>query len=71
MPSHSYQFVAELQNAQGCANPVLIRVETKTSHGYMPTDKRIAQTADIDAFMAYNLGIVKPPAPVGSGPTPH
>ncbi|OYW04299.1 MAG: hypothetical protein B7Z61_10090 [Acidobacteria bacterium 37-71-11] len=63
VPSHSYQFAAALQHAQGCANPVLIRVETKTSHGYMPTDKRIAQTADIDAFMAFSLGIVKPPAP--------
>jgi hypothetical protein len=40
---------------------VLIRVETKTSHGYMPTDKRIAQTADIWAFQAYNLGIDQAP----------
>ena len=58
MPSHSYKFAAALQHDQGCANPVLIRVETKTSHGYMPTDKRIAQTADVWAFQAYNLGIV-------------
>lgn len=71
VPSHSYQFAAALQHAQGCANPVLIRVETKTSHGYMPTDKRIAQTADIDAFMAFNLGIVKPPVPVAKAPAPH
>ncbi len=71
VPSHSYQFAAALQNAQGCANPVLIRVETKTSHGYMPTDKRIAQTADIDAFMAANLGIVKPPVAAAKAPAPH
>ncbi|HEY6952275.1 MAG TPA: prolyl oligopeptidase family serine peptidase [Bacteroidota bacterium] len=57
VPSHSYKFVAEMQHDQGCANPVLIRVETKTSHNYMPTDKRIAQAADVLAFMAYNLGI--------------
>jgi len=62
VPSHSYKFVARLQHAQGCANPILIHVETKTSHGYMPTDKRIAQTADVWAFMAYNLGIKQPPA---------
>ena len=37
---------------------MLIRVDTKTSHGYMPTDKRIAQTADVWAFAAANLGIV-------------
>ena len=62
VPSHSYKFAAELQHDQGCDNPVLIRVETKTSHGYMPTDKRIAQTADIWAFQAFNLGITEPPA---------
>jgi len=61
VPSHSYKFAAALQHDQGCANPVLIRVDTKTSHGYMPTDKRIAQTADIWAFHAYNLGIGGPP----------
>ncbi|MGH8401028.1 MAG: prolyl oligopeptidase family serine peptidase, partial [Gammaproteobacteria bacterium] len=45
VPSHSYKFAATLQHDQGCSNPILIRIETKTSHGYMPTDKRIAQTA--------------------------
>jgi len=57
VPSHSYKFIAVLQECQSCPNPVIIRVETKTSHGYMPTDKRIAQSADVLAFMAYNLGI--------------
>lgn len=61
VPSHSYKFVARLQHAQGCDNPILLRVETKTSHGYMPTDKRIAQTADVWAFMAWNLGIHEAP----------
>ena len=62
VPSHSYKFTAAMQHAQGCANPILIRVETQTSHGYMPTDKRIQQTADIAAFMAWNLGIRQAPA---------
>jgi prolyl oligopeptidase len=62
VPSHSYKFAAALQHDQGCANPVLIRVETKTSHNYMPTDKRIAQTADVWAFEAFNLGVTEPPA---------
>ncbi|HET7921573.1 MAG TPA: prolyl oligopeptidase family serine peptidase, partial [Gammaproteobacteria bacterium] len=61
VPSHSYKFAARLQHAQRCDNPVLIRVATQTSHGYMPTDKRIAQTADVWAFMAYNLGIKSAP----------
>lgn len=62
VPSHSYKFAAALQHAQGCDNPVLIRIETKTSHGYMPTDKRISQSADVWAFEAFNLGITNPPA---------
>lgn len=70
VPSHSYKFAATLQHDQGCANPVLIRVETKTSHGYMPTDKRIAQTADVWAFQAYNLGAAQPPK-MSSGPASH
>jgi len=61
VPSHSYKFAAALQHDQGCANPILIRIATQTSHGYMPTDKRIAQTVDVWAFMAYNLGIKSAP----------
>lgn len=60
VPSHSYKFTAKMQYSQGCSNPVLIRVETKTSHGYMPTDKRIAQTADVWTFLAHNLGVTAP-----------
>ncbi|MDE2196025.1 MAG: S9 family peptidase [Gammaproteobacteria bacterium] len=61
VPSHSYKFAASLQHDQGCANPVLIRVATKTSHNYMPTDKQIAQWSDVWAFLAHNLGM-QPPA---------
>jgi prolyl oligopeptidase len=60
VPSHSYQFVAALQHAQSCANPVLIDVATQTSHGYMPTDKRIAQAADVWSFLGHNLGVTAP-----------
>jgi prolyl oligopeptidase len=63
VPSHSYKFAAAMQRAQGCDNPILIRVETETSHGYMPTDKRIAQTADIWSFIAYELGVRAAPDP--------
>jgi prolyl oligopeptidase len=52
VPSHSFKFTAALQKAQGCAKPVLIRVETEGSHGYRPTDKRIAELADEWAFAA-------------------
>ena len=55
VPSHSFKYIATLQAAQGCAKPVLIRIETQASHGYRPTDKRIAELADEWAFTLANL----------------
>ena len=57
VPAHSYKFTAAMQAAQGCNRPILIRVETKTSHDYMPTDKRIAQTADVWTFIGWETGM--------------
>ena len=55
VPSHSFKFTAAMQAAQGCSRPVLIRVETQGSHGYRPTDKRIAELADEWAFAAAEM----------------
>jgi prolyl oligopeptidase len=55
VPSHSFKFAAALQAAQGCDKPVLIRVETQASHGYRPTDKRIAELSDEWAFALANM----------------
>jgi prolyl oligopeptidase len=60
VPSHSFKFAATLQAAQGCDKPALIRIETQGSHGYRPTDKRIAELADEWAFAVANM---KPRAP--------
>jgi prolyl oligopeptidase len=57
VPSHSFKFTAALQAAQGCDRPILIRVETSGSHGYRPTDKRIAELADQWAFTAAQMGM--------------
>lgn len=57
VPSHSFKFTAALQKAQGCAKPVLIRIATEGSHGYRPTDKRIAELADEWAFTAAQMGV--------------
>ena len=57
VPGHSFKFTAAMQAAQSCDRPILIRVETKTSHGYMPTDKRIAQLADVWAFTGWETGM--------------
>ena len=60
VPSHSYKFTAALQAAQGCDKPVLIRVETSGSHNYRPTDKRVAELADVWTFTAHQLGVKNP-----------
>src|SRR5215470_20124240 len=60
VPSHSFKFAAALQAAQGCDKPTLIRVETQASHGYRPTDKLIAEKADVLAFVASRLGLGPP-----------
>jgi len=51
---HSFKFAATLQAAQGCARPTLIRID-KGSHGYRPTDARIAELADEWAFALANM----------------
>ncbi len=55
-PAHSFKFTAALQAAQGCDNPVLIRIETRAGHGAgKPTSKRIEEAADMLAFLDYFL----------------
>ena len=57
IPAHSYKFIAALQENHRGANPVLIRIETRSGHGASNTTKRIEETADKWAFMFYNMGI--------------
>ena len=58
VPAHSYKFAAELQDKQGCKNPVLIRIETKAGHGAgRSTEVIINETADKFAFTLWNMGI--------------
>jgi prolyl oligopeptidase len=57
VPGHSFKFAATLQAAQGCANPVLIRIETKAGHGSgKPISKVIEEQSDILAFMWNAVG---------------
>jgi prolyl oligopeptidase len=55
VPAHSFKFAAELQHAQSCDNPVLIRIDTNAGHGAgKPTSKRIDEAADIYSFIFQN-----------------
>lgn len=58
VPWHSYKFAAALQHAQGCAHPVLLRVETRAGHGAgKPTWMQIEDWADQWAFLVKALGM--------------
>lgn len=58
VPWHSYKFAAELQHAQSCPNPVLIRIETRAGHGAgKPVWMQIEDIADQFGFVANALGM--------------
>ncbi|MEN8819699.1 MAG: prolyl oligopeptidase family serine peptidase [Abyssibacter sp.] len=52
VPGHSFKYIAALQRAHAGSDPVVIRIETKAGHGAgKPTSKRIAEAADVYAFL--------------------
>ena len=57
VPAHSFKYAATLQAANAGDNPVLIRIETNSGHGSSNLSKAIGETADIYAFLFYNLGV--------------
>jgi prolyl oligopeptidase len=58
VPWHSFKFAAALQHAQACANPVLIRIETRAGHGAgKPTWMLVEDWANQWAFLAKALGM--------------
>ena len=58
VPWHSYKFAAAMQAAQGCKNPVLLRVETRAGHGAgKPIWMQIEDYADQWAFLVSALNM--------------
>ena len=58
VPAHSFKFIAELQEKQAGANPVLIRIETDGGHGAgTPVSKILDAYADEMSFTLFNMGI--------------
>lgn len=56
VPWHSFKWAAEMQHAQGCTNPILLRVETRAGHGAgKPRWMIIEDLADKWAFLARHL----------------
>lgn len=61
VPGHSFKYTAALQAAQIGPKPHLIRIETRAGHGTgKPTDKVVAENADILAFLAQWSGLTVP-----------
>ncbi|MFM5923854.1 MAG: prolyl oligopeptidase family serine peptidase [Novosphingobium sp.] len=62
VPGHSFKYAAALQAADPAGKPHLIRIETRAGHGAgKPTDKVVAENADILGFLAQWTGLVVPP----------
>jgi prolyl oligopeptidase len=56
VPWHSFKFAAALQHAQDCANPAIIRIETRAGHGAgKPTWMLVENWANHWAFLARHL----------------
>ncbi|MFD2522034.1 prolyl oligopeptidase family serine peptidase [Emticicia soli] len=57
VPAHSFKYAAMLQAKAGksSSNPLLIRIDTNSGHGASNTAKNIEQTADIYAFIWWNM----------------
>jgi len=60
VPGHSFKYAAALQAAKAGEKPHLIRIETRAGHGSgKPTDKIIAEAADLWAFAGYWTGLTR------------
>lgn len=61
VPGHSFKYAAALQAAGLGERPQLIRIETRAGHGSgKPTDKAIAEAADVMSFLARWTGLQPP-----------
>jgi prolyl oligopeptidase len=67
-PANSRKMVARLQAAMSSRLPVLLRTTSSTGHIGTPLDERIAEDADVYAFLFRELGVTYAPvAPAKPG----
>jgi len=64
VPAHSFKYAATLQEKASKDTPILIRIDTKSGHGASSFKKALETSADIYAFIMYNMGLK--PAPIGT-----
>jgi prolyl oligopeptidase len=56
VPAHSFKYAATMQAKGSKEKPILIRIETSSGHGASNVTKQIESTADIYAFIMYEMG---------------
>lgn len=60
VPAHSFKFGAELQEKQGCKNPILMRIAVNAGHGAgRSTEQIISENTDVQSFTLNEMGIKK------------
>jgi prolyl oligopeptidase len=57
VPAHSFKYAATMQAKGSKDTPILIRIETSSGHGASNVTKQIESTADIYAFIMYEMGL--------------
>lgn len=57
IPGHSFKFAAELQEKAATEQPVLLYVQSNSSHGFSSMDNYLKMQSDIKTFMFMMLGI--------------
>ena len=65
VPAHSFKYAATLQELAETDKPLLIRIDTKSGHGASSFVKGLETTADIYAFIMFNMGLT-PRTPDGT-----
>jgi prolyl oligopeptidase len=56
VPAHSFKYAATLQE-RAIGGPFLIRIGVNSGHGSSSVSKAIEETADVQSFLFYNLGV--------------
>jgi prolyl oligopeptidase len=57
VPAHSFKYAATLQEKASKETPILIRIDTKSGHGASNLTKALETSADIYAFIMFNMGL--------------
>lgn len=57
VPAHSFKYTATLQEKAAGTNPILLKIDENSGHGYSSIMKNIELTADIYSFILFNMNV--------------